>query len=234
MTSNSTHLPRRLTRLAALLATATLMGGGALAWAGTSGGIPGSDGVIHGCYDTTSPLKTLHLLDPAAGTRCPTGTTAIAFNQTGPVGPAGPVGPPGAQGTPGVQGPQGIQGDTGTQGLTGATGPAGPAGTTGVSGYEIVTTTTSGMNTGDTATATCPTHKHALSGSGEILSDGLNGGSVMISGGAPTIGGIGWEITTTFDMTPAWVDAISRGNDFFTDANQLTLQVWVVCATTTP
>lgn len=230
MQIRSRHISTRAAALVALVSAGVLFGGGALAWASVTG-IPGPDGVIHGCYETASPLKTLRLIDPSAGTKCPTGSTAIAFNQTGPIGPVGPTGPQGPQG---IQGPQGVQGNTGLTGSTGATGATGAAGAAGLTGYEIVTTTTSGMNTGDTANATCPAHKHVLSGGGEILSDGLNGGSVTISGGAPTLGGVGWEITTTYAMTPDWVDAISSDNDFFTDANQLTLQVWAVCATTSP
>jgi hypothetical protein len=228
MKIRSRRISTRITALLAALSAGALFGGGALAWATVSAALPGLDGVSHGCYDTSSPLKTLRLIDPSAGTKCPVGSAAIAFNQTGPIGPQGPQG---------IQGLQGVQGDTGQPGpagATGATGSTGPTGPAGLSGYEIVTTVTDSMNTGDTASATCPAHKHVLSGGGEILSDGLNGGSVKISGGAPTIGGIGWEITTTYDMTPAWVDAISSGNDFFTDANQLTVQVWAVCATTTP
>ncbi len=224
---------RRRAATAALVLTASLIAtGGGIAWAsGALGGVPDSAGVIHACYVTTPTLKSVILIDPSKGTTCPTGFTALTFNQTGPIGPQGPQGIQGQQGTQGDVGQPGL---TGATGGTGATGPAGAAGAAGVSGYEIVTAVTAGMNTGDTATVTCPAQKRVLSGGGEITSDGSNGGSVMITGGAPTIGGIGWEITTGYAMTPAWVDAISNDNDFFTDAGQLTVQAWAVCATTTP
>ena len=48
--------------------------------------------------------------------------------------------------------------------------------------------------------------------------------------GRPLISHAGWEITTDYHLTPNWVDAISRGNDYFADAGQLTVSVTVVCA----
>jgi hypothetical protein len=130
-------------------------------------------------------------------------------------------------------GPQGLQGIPGTQGLQGSpglTGATGATGATGISGYEVVTQETSGMNTGDTATATCPPGKLVLSGSGEITSEGDNDDIAQISGGRPLISHAGWEITTDYHLTPRWADAISRGNDFFSDAGQLTVSVTIVCA----
>ena len=102
-------------------------------------------------------------------------------------------------------------------------GTNGSAGTSGISGYEVVTQETSGMNVGDTATATCPPGKLVLSGTREITREGDNDDIAEISGGRPLISHAGWEITTDYHLTPDWVDKISNGNDYFTDGHQLTV-----------
>jgi hypothetical protein len=51
--------------------------------------IPGPDGVIHGCYKNSNPAQgALITVDSAAS--CPSGYTALNWNQTGLQGPAGP------------------------------------------------------------------------------------------------------------------------------------------------
>jgi hypothetical protein len=53
--------------------------------------IPGPDGVIHGCYKNNNPAQgALLAIDSAAS--CPSGYTALNWNQTGPQGPTGPPG----------------------------------------------------------------------------------------------------------------------------------------------
>ena len=65
-----------------------LLAGGAVAF----GAIPNlTTGVISGCYTNTSP-HVLRVIDTAKTAKCPTGTTAINWNQKGPQGPQGPVG----------------------------------------------------------------------------------------------------------------------------------------------
>ena len=83
-----------------LSAALTLLAGG-VAYAVTTGPID-SSGVIHGCYypATTGGSHKVVLQD--VGKRCPTGTTAITWNQKGPAGPTGPQGP---AGPPGPAGP---------------------------------------------------------------------------------------------------------------------------------
>jgi hypothetical protein len=110
---------------------------GAAAALGTGiavGAIPGSGGVIHGCYKQAS--GELRVIDaPAAA--CKNGEAALDWSQTGVPGPAGPVGPQGPKGDTGSQGPQGPPGATGPagpQGPQGDTGPAGPAGPQGPKG----------------------------------------------------------------------------------------------------
>ena len=72
---------------------------GALAVAGIAlASIPGQDGMIHGCYNTTN--GSLRVVDDSAS--CKTHETAIQWNQTGPQGPQGvpgPAGPPGPAAT---------------------------------------------------------------------------------------------------------------------------------------
>lgn len=214
--------PRRNAGAAATIALALVATGGGVAWAsGSLAGVPDSAGVIHACYVTHPSFKPIVLIDPTKGTTCPSGFSALSFNQTGPIGP---------QGIQGIPGSQGVAGPVGAAGAAGANGTDGAAGGNGVSGYQVVTQDNTGMNIGDTATATCPAHTLALSGSGEITSEGANSDIAMISGGAPLISHAGWEITTDYHMTPEWVDTISSGDDFFIGTGQLTVRVSVVCA----
>lgn len=82
----------------AVTALALLIGGIAYA------SIPGGDGVIHGCYKNSNPAQgALITIDSAAS--CPSGYTALNWNQAGPTGPQGPTGPTGATGATGPSGP---------------------------------------------------------------------------------------------------------------------------------
>jgi hypothetical protein len=78
--------------VAALVLAAALLGAG-ITWAS----IPGPDGVIHGCYKNSNPAQgALITIDSAAS--CPSGYTALNWNQTGPQGPTGSGGPAGVSG----------------------------------------------------------------------------------------------------------------------------------------
>ncbi len=112
-------------RPAALVAAGVVAGGFGIAVAA----IPGSNGTISACYDTSS--GALRVKDRDAGETCSTGEKAIAWNETGPTGRRGPTGPAGPKGPTGPAGPKG---PTGPAGLTGAKGPTGPAGLTGAKG----------------------------------------------------------------------------------------------------
>jgi len=82
---------KRLLLAGALGAAGLLIGGIAYA------SIPGGDGVIHGCYQTSNPAKgTLIAIDSAAS--CPNGYKGLNWNQTGPRGEQGPQGPRGESG----------------------------------------------------------------------------------------------------------------------------------------
>jgi hypothetical protein len=57
--------------------------------------------VIHGCYQTQD--GQLRVIDPAQGTTCEHGETALDWNQKGPKGDPGPAGPAfGASASPGL------------------------------------------------------------------------------------------------------------------------------------
>ncbi len=56
--------------------------------------IPGTDGVIHGCYSNAK--GTLRVIDDASN--CATGETRLTWNQKGQPGPQGPQGEPGPAG----------------------------------------------------------------------------------------------------------------------------------------
>ena len=102
--------------------------------------IPGTDGVISACYNSSSnPSGQLRVIDVQRGDKCAKNEKALTFNQTGPQGPVGPIGPAGPQGLTGATGPTGLTGPIGPAGPTGATGPAGtqgPIGQTGPAGPQ--------------------------------------------------------------------------------------------------
>jgi hypothetical protein len=86
--------PRLRTVLIGTGAALALVAGGTAAYAVTTGPID-SSGVIHGCYYPANAGGSHKLVLQNVGTSCPTGTTAINWNQKGPAGPTGPQGPPG-------------------------------------------------------------------------------------------------------------------------------------------
>jgi hypothetical protein len=69
--------------LIGLVLGVALVGGG-YAWAS----IPDSSGTIQGCYTNKSP-HVLRVIDTAKATQCPSGTTALSWNQQGPAGTPG-------------------------------------------------------------------------------------------------------------------------------------------------
>jgi hypothetical protein len=121
-------------------AAVTLTAGGAAVGATVASSPVDASGVIHGCYSNLDVNGSRALFLQDAGKSCPSGTTAISWNQTGPAGPAGPAGavgptgPAGATGAPGPVGPTGPAGAVGAAGATGPAGPPGPAGPTGPAG----------------------------------------------------------------------------------------------------
>lgn len=116
---------RTRTVLLATGATIALTIGGTTAYAAVAGGPVDSGGVVHGCF-TNAAIKGSHaLVLQDAGTTCPSGTTAVTWNQQGPAGATGAVG---ATGPAGPQGPAGSDGAPGPAGATGPQGPPGPAG----------------------------------------------------------------------------------------------------------
>jgi Collagen triple helix repeat (20 copies) len=102
---------RRLTMAVVVLAVACLAG---IAYAA----IPGSNGVIQGCYDSGGNLKVVSPLP------CPKGYTPLQWNQQGPEGDRGEKGDPGIQGVQGIQGIPGPKGDKGEKGEPGDGAPA--------------------------------------------------------------------------------------------------------------
>lgn len=93
-TSTTRSLGRRLL-IPGMLAVALVVGVGIAA-----GTIPGSDGVIHGCYNTGSnPSGQVRVVDAAAGGKCTKNEKSLDFNQTGPRGATGATGATGPDGT---------------------------------------------------------------------------------------------------------------------------------------
>lgn len=144
---------------------AALVGGVAFA------AIPGSDGVIHGCYQKN--VGNLRVIDPSAGDQCRPSEVPIDWSQTGPAGPQGPkgdTGPQGPKGDTGPAGPQGPKGDTGPAGPPGPTGPQGPPGS-GLAGQS------------------CP--------NGQSVTGVDNSGNIICSAGCP-VGQLTFHTTSTF------------------------------------
>jgi hypothetical protein len=209
-------VPRRPLLAVVLSVAATVAVGGA-AYAS----IPDAGGVIHGCYTASS--GNLQLATSATA-GCHPGQSAISWNQTGPQGP---------QGSQGIQGPPGLPGTDGTNGAVGAagsTGQQGSPGLNGVSGYQTVTLVTDGLNAGDAASVSCPVGTQAFGGGGEITAD-VNGGA-YVAGGAPKIGGVGWEVEIGAHFTDDQILSVANGNDISTTSNSISVQVWAICATT--
>jgi hypothetical protein len=137
-------LSRRMARLVVLVGVLMAVAAG-VAWAT----IPGSTGVINGCYAKSG--GTLRVIDGTV-TNCTSKETSLNWNvqgakgdtgatgSAGPVGPAGPKGDTGATGSAGPVGPAGPKGDIGLTGAvgpkgdTGAAGPVGPKGDIGLTG----------------------------------------------------------------------------------------------------
>jgi collagen triple helix repeat protein len=161
-------------------ATATIFAAAGVAYAA----IPGSNGVINGCFEKRSGI--LRVIDAESGKTCLSFETPISWNQKGPAGPqgltgdkgeAGPIGatgPKGDQGEPGLPGPigatgpkgeKGDPGPPGVQGLKGDTGAAGPPGPTGPSGASATYTVRREDAEGTGAVALClPSEKVAGGG----------------------------------------------------------------------
>jgi len=107
-----------MSTLVAVIMVAIAIGGIAYA------AIPGSDGVIRGCYQKNS--GSLRIVDSAS--ECKKNERAISWNQKGQPGPPGPAGlrgPSGPKGDQGPPGPQGPKGDIGPRGPQGAKGDPG-------------------------------------------------------------------------------------------------------------
>ena len=93
--------------------------------------------VIFGCWKPSNGAMKVKAVGSVGKRKCPSGTSKVTWNATGPEGiqgPAGPQGPEGDQGLDGLEGPQGPRGVTGLPGSTGAQGDDGPAGAEGAPG----------------------------------------------------------------------------------------------------
>jgi type VI protein secretion system component Hcp len=114
--------PRASWKSLLLIAVAVLVGAGTVAVAS----IPGSDGVITACWNSTagSTYGALRVIDPSlAGTTrsaneysCQSGETQITWNQQGPTGPTGPTGPAGPAGPQGARAPSSVLSFSGSGG----------------------------------------------------------------------------------------------------------------------
>jgi hypothetical protein len=201
------HRSRILILTVTLAATLALVGGVAFA----TGAIPGSDGVIHGCYNTNN--GQLRVVD--AATSCKNPETAIQWSQTGPQGPQGIQGPQGVQGVKGdtgEQGPQGIQGpkgDTGDQGPKGDTGERGPKGDTGQQGPQGDQGAQGQQGVQGPAGANGVSGYHQVFYNYTVAGSSLNTSSESCPSGEVVLGGGSWLFTTPngFDIPPTVIQS---------------------------
>jgi hypothetical protein len=228
---------RHLRHAAAAVATIVMVGGAGIAYAT----IPGSNGVIHGCYDTRS--GELRVVDSAESS-CRRGERSIRWNETGPRGPAGaagvagPAGSPGAvgpqgaagstgatgatgpAGAPGAVGPQGAAGSTGATGPTGPQGPQGPAGTGGLSTVRLDTTYRVSSSPSEAATSkqvdvTCVGNERLVGGGYEVVPQDRN--FVTIVRNSPSPNGT-WTV-------------IAQTTGAYDGSSQWILEAYAICAT---
>ena len=184
---------------------------GALVAAAIAGGvayatIPDSNGVIHGCYQSSSGvLRVIGTSPTVGGGKCSSTEKPLDWNQKGPTGAKG------ATGAKGPSGPKGERGPTGSNGTNGATGPTGPIGPTGpsvASGYEIVRASYAiGPLTHADESVQCPPGKRVLGGGYELGNliigfDGDVGQTYPFDGG----GSSGWHVRV---WNPHLVDTVS-------------------------
>lgn len=156
--------------LAAAVAVIALLACGGVALAT----IPGSNGVISGCYVKPgyAGAGKLRVIDAEAGKTCNSTENPLSWNKQGPRGPQGATGPAGPAG------PQGPKGDKGDPGL---------------SEYEIVSDS-SVVAAGGAAglfTVLCPAGKLALGGG---FQTNLFDPGVEFHTSRPYDGGVGWSV----------------------------------------
>ena len=110
-------------RSARLVVLVVVVGGVAAGFAYATVGIPGSNGVIQGCYDSGGNLKVV------ASLPCPKGYTSLPWNQQGQ---------PGTNGTNGTNGVSGYEIVTNTTTDTSGTGSHGFAGVLCPTGKKVL------------------------------------------------------------------------------------------------
>lgn len=190
--------------IAAVVGALTTMLLGGIAWAA----IPGTGGVIQGCYKENN--GQLRLVESTSA--CNPSELPINWNQQGPQGLKGDKGDQGIQGIQGPKGDQGIQGiqgmkgDKGDQGIQGIQGPkgdkgdtgsAGPPGASGVSGYQVVQGPVNTLDPfeGFTQEVSCPAGTRAVGGGYSGIGEGVDKNAPFdtSNGHGSDIGG-GWQV----------------------------------------
>ena len=133
------------------------------------GSIPGSNGVISGCYKSSgggppAAQGVIRVIDAEASESCLSGETALNWNQTGPQGPQGQTGATGSQGSAGIDGQDGV------------------------SGYEVVTSSTVNLGPGEEefVSVVCSSSKKVLGGGFERLFGNLGFFNISLNAPAPT------------------------------------------------
>jgi hypothetical protein len=177
-----------LFRIMIIAASATL----ALTGAGAAGAAiaaspvsPG--GTIDGCYTNAAVNGTHAVVLENQGITCPSGTTAVNWNEQGPAGPAGTQGPAGAQGPAGPAGTANVDYGTITISVTYGTGlaPCPNGCSLPTNGYVCTLSSVNGPDAASISAAADP------SGAGCGIS-GLSGGiaslQVTPDGMAPPLG----------------------------------------------
>jgi hypothetical protein len=166
---------RRL--VAVLVGVVALLAVGGVAYAT----IPGSDGVVSGCYAKKD--GTLRVIDSSTA-QCKITEAALNWNQTGPPGPKGDTGTAGPQGS---------------QGPRGATGPQGPPGPSTSFVHVIGDQISVPQYETLSVRVDCPDGMVAVGGG----FDGSAGVDILHSIGVDYPAG--WNIKATTSKTESWV-----------------------------
>jgi hypothetical protein len=162
--------------------------------------IPGPAAVIHGCY--TKKTGSLRVLP--RGRTCARSESAIAWNQTGPIGPRGFAGPAGIPGT------NGTNGKNGTNGANGAT--------------NLIVRTHAVTAQSAESMVPCNPGERAVSG-GVSRSDGSATGADVVSQSAPAVESspTSIRIAQAGDTPNAWAAGV-------TTTSSTSFVFYVVCA----
>jgi hypothetical protein len=221
--------PRRLSKKAALLATASITAAGLLTGGAAYATTAASPNPSYTACVTHDSRHALYHVTLNGTPLCHHRDTTITWNRTGPVGPAGPQGVAGAKGDTGPAGPQGVAGAKGDTGPAGPQGPKGDTGSAGAIGPAGPRGAIGPQGPGGTAHTTILT--------GDLVLHPTQQGSASTASCPPgtTLSGGGFDVTdddTLVAVTASKPDAAGNWKVFARNNNPLEtrdVEIYAVC-----